>query len=557
MQYRQDGKRRDISNHMIMSGDVVTEKPGYILFGEGAYLAEHFSRAHWRLCKRAAEIAILDLRTDSSKRMDRFQKFSHRFEIILALVNENDNIAISMALAAGATHVMSSPFHDDMLLAQIRAIENSLASDRLVLETDSLTGLKTAASARRTLSDWLFKDARVMATICGLRRFENVNATFGAASGDAILRNVGQQIRDFAQHSVGENILVSRFGGRDFLIATTDEIDRRKWQLITTELLEIITQPLAMQDKIIRLTARASLAKSTVGEDAQSYIGRLAHALADAHQQDAHRIKWADRASDAVPESGYQLEADLLHSIERDQIRIGLQPQFCVETGDLIGAEALAKWEHGELGEIGAATLFALAERTDFTEHLSRHIGTLAIDHAARWPQNLAHLRLSLNVTAQQLASPRFVESQQTALTKSGFDAERLTLEITESALIGNLKTASDLLAQVRRLGIKIAIDDFGTGYSNFLYLKSLPLDYIKLDHAMIRDIATGPRDRVIVRSIIALAQALELGVIAEGVETEAQLEVLKEEGCQFYQGFLRAKSMSPKEFEAFAHASG
>ena len=528
--------------------------PVFSVLGHSADIPQKLELLGYTVTKTGGNAYILDLRNGQDAVLSQLAELQNVPEILFALVNETDSAFIEKAVSAGATHFLSSPFTDAMLAAQLRAIENSLKSEKIALETDSLTGLKTAAAARRIITEWLCEDKGGATTmICGLRRFENVNATFGAASGDAILENIAQHISEFAQQIVGEDVLVARFGGRDFLIATNEPMDRRKWQVIATELMEILTQPLAMHGEVIRMTARAALAKSADGEDAQSYIGRLTHALADAHKQDAHRIKWADRASDAVPESGYQLEADLLRAIERDEIKIGLQPQFSVETGALVGAEALARWEHSEFGEIGAATLFALAERTDFTEHLSAHIGILATKHAAHWSDALSYLRLSLNITAQQLASPRFVESQKQSLEQSGFDARKLTLEITESALIGNLKGASDLLAQLRETGIKIAIDDFGTGYSNFLYLKSLPLDYIKMDHAMTRDIVTGARDRVIVRSIIALGQSLGLDVIAEGVESEEQLAVLKEEGCQYYQGFLRAKPMSPEDFEKFA----
>jgi diguanylate cyclase len=168
----------------------------------------------------------------------------------------------------------------------------------------------------------------------------------------------------------------------------------------------------------------------------------------------------------------------------------------------------------------------------------------------------LSDLRLSLNVTAQDIAAPSFVKSTVSQVTQSGFAVDRLTLEITESDLVPNLKKAAHIFGKLREAGMRIAVDDFGTGYSNLLYLKSLPLDYLKLDHAMTRDISGQPRDRIIVRSMVALSRALGLEVIAEGVETDVQLAALHEEGCDYFQGFLKSPALDPADFEDFAMRS-
>jgi diguanylate cyclase len=272
-----------------------------------------------------------------------------------------------------------------------------------------------------------------------------------------------------------------------------------------------------------------------------------------ARESPAEPVRWADRQSDHAPLSGYRLEQDIVHAIERDEITVLFQPQFSVRTGQVTGAEALARWQHPQHGEIGAGTLFALADKADFTRQLSRHIRERALRQAASWTGPLAGLRLSVNVTAEDLAESGYARREIRMIAASGFDAERLTLEITESELVPDLKRAAARFAALRAAGVRIAVDDFGTGYSNLLYLKSLPLDYLKLDHAMTRDIGGAEADRIIVRSIIAMAGALDLQVIAEGVESDAQLDALREEDCDYFQGFLRGGAMEAAAFAAFA----
>ncbi len=205
----------------------------------------------------------------------------------------------------------------------------------------------------------------------------------------------------------------------------------------------------------------------------------------------------------------------------------------------MLGVEALARWEHGEHGTIGAETLFAAAARADLEIGLSDHIQRLALERAAAWPAALSGLRLSLNLTAADIARPGFADLFLDRVDASGFPRNRLTLEITESGLIDDLGNAAALLTTLRGAGCRVAIDDFGTGYSSLAYLKALPLDYLKIDKKLAQDITGTTRDRVVVRGVIEMARSLGLTVVAEGVETMEQLDLLAKEGCQIYQGYL------------------
>jgi EAL domain-containing protein (putative c-di-GMP-specific phosphodiesterase class I) len=228
-------------------------------------------------------------------------------------------------------------------------------------------------------------------------------------------------------------------------------------------------------------------------------------------------------------------------ALDRGDIGIVYQPQYDSFTDAIVGVEALARWNHPELGQLDAGTLFEAADRSDYLLPLSLHIQRAALAEAGKWPASLNGLRLSINVTAADLAQDDFVPALLRMVDESGFPHHRLTVEITETGLIENIDRAAVILQSLRHEGLWVAIDDFGTGYSSLAYLKSLHPDYLKIDHSLSRDILGTPRDRIILRAVIAMARSLALTVIVEGIENEQQLTLLAREGCQIYQGFLRS----------------
>ena len=247
----------------------------------------------------------------------------------------------------------------------------------------------------------------------------------------------------------------------------------------------------------------------------------------------------------------------LLAALDRGEIEILFQPQFAVPGDALIGAEALARWHHPEQVLIGGAALFETAEQAGLVSRLSRHVAEAALAAAARWS---SALDLSLNVTAADLAEPGFADTVFAMLAEAGFPPERLTLEITEQALVADLDRSAGRLRPLADRGVRIALDDFGAGFCNFGYLKRLPLHYLKLDRSMIEGIDENPRDLAVLRGILSMAQALDLGVVAEGVERESQRDVITREGCTAWQGFHGARPMTADDFFGLAlsrHAMG
>ena len=235
----------------------------------------------------------------------------------------------------------------------------------------------------------------------------------------------------------------------------------------------------------------------------------------------------------------------LIAALDRGGVEVLFQPQFAAVGGALIGAEALARWHLPDLTVIGGAALFEAAERAGLAGRLSRHVADAALTAAARWQG----LQLSLNVTAADLAETGFANTIAAAVAGASFPPERLTLEITEQVLVADLDRSAERLRQLADLGVRIALDDFGAGFCNFGYLKRLPLHYLKLDRSMVEGVDENPRDLAVLRGIISMAVALELDVVAEGIEREGQRATIEREGCIAWQGFLGARPMSAKDF--------
>lgn len=425
---------------------------------------------------------------------------------------------------------------------------------------DRLTGLPDVEAVRARLSDWNALDAgqgkppRVHAMLVGLRRFDTVNLAYGEAAGDYALGEVASRISHFAANELDGPWLEAHAGGGKFLLLANEACSRERWQLVAEQLAEAIARPVVVPAGPLRLSPRVALLRGLEGEELDSMLDRLGHALDKAQRDQGQRLAWADGETTPPGRSSAQLEADLLGAIDRDEIEILFQPQFALPGEELTGAEALARWNHPELGRIGAGALFTIAERADHVAPLSRHIAARALAIASDWPD---HLRLSLNVTPADLAFGSYMRQLLDLLRESGFPPRRLTLEVTEQALVHDVKQAAQMMADLSAQGIRIALDDFGAGFCNFRYLKILPLHYLKLDRSMIDGIGSDRRDLAVLRAIVAMASALDLDVIAEGIETEQQRDLIAEEGCAFYQGFLRAQPMSAAMFGKMVNCAG
>lgn len=412
---------------------------------------------------------------------------------------------------------------------------------------DPMTGLVNRQGALHRLDAMQGEERRVVALLIGLGRFDRVNTAYGRMVGDAMLNRVATRMTRIIDAMGARDALIARLTGTEFLVAFPGGPERaepplERAALLARQLIAEISRPFNAGDYLIRLSGRCGIALARDGEAAEMLLRRASNALADARSGGAQggiRVRVADDSSRTLDDD--RLQSDLRHALDSGQIQILFQPQYDMASDALIGVEALARWQHPHYGEIGAGALFAIAERSDFMRPLSDHIHARALAEAGAWPAALHHLRLAVNVTAADITEPDFLANFLHLVDESGFARNRLTVELTEGGLVQNLESAARLLSQLRAAGLAVAIDDFGTGYSSLAYLKALPLDYLKIDSGIARDITGSGRDRIIVRAIVDMARSLDLGVVAEGVETEQQLALLARAGCTSYQGFLRS----------------
>lgn len=410
---------------------------------------------------------------------------------------------------------------------------------------DVLTGLPGMEAVHLRLSSW---DAP-HALFLGFRRFDAVNLTYGASVGDAVLAEVAARLLYFASRELDGQCVAAR-SGANFLLAVNEACSRERWQLFAEQLADFVARPIGMPAFTLRLSPRLALIRGRHDESADSMRDRLGQTLASIKRQPGRRIAWAAGEFTRRRRKAAQLEADFQRAIDRDEIEVLYQPQFSLPEDRLTGAEALARWQHPVLGRIGAQALFSVAERVDQTTQLSRHIARKALAGAQGWNDGL---RLSLNVTPADLAIEHYGHDLLGIVAESGFPSRLLTLEVTEQVLLTDIQLAGRILREIAGQGIRIALDDFGAGFCNFRYLKLLPLDYLKLDRSMVDGITEDARDLAVLRGIVAMARALDLQVIAEGIENEAQRRLVSAEGCAFYQGFLRARPMTADEFRELA----
>ncbi|MBB3909936.1 putative bifunctional diguanylate cyclase/phosphodiesterase [Sphingomonas desiccabilis] len=383
----------------------------------------------------------------------------------------------------------------------------------------------------------------VSLSLVALGGVEAINRDLGREAGDWLLRAALRRIETAVGEPLGRRAVIARAEGAEFLIGAFGA-GEAQLQRADTAVRHALARPFVAGEQVARLSTRIGHVTSVPGETAAQLLQRARFAV-DAAEGDRRRREELDG-----------LALDIPQAIERDEVEILFQPQVAIGGGRIVGVEALARWRHPTRGEIGAEALFGAAERAGRIVALSEHVQRCALRRAASWPDSLARLRLSINVTAEDVAHPGFADRLLERVDASGFPRRRLTVEITESGLIEDLGEASGLLAELRTGGCRVAIDDFGTGYSSLAYLKALPLDYLKIDKSLTQDITGSPRDRVVVRGVIDMARSLGLAVVAEGVETEEQLDLLAKEGCQFFQGYLCAEPLALPALEALVGAS-
>jgi EAL domain-containing protein (putative c-di-GMP-specific phosphodiesterase class I) len=343
-------------------------------------------------------------------------------------------------------------------------------------------------------------------------------------------------------------------GGDEFLLFLPEVRSVDRAALIARRILSDLSEPFRLegQDLFVTCSIGISLYPGD-GEDAETLAGNAGVALSHAKQGGGSDYQFYSSSLNAESLERLSLENQLRGALERDELLLHYQPKLDVRSGEIIGAEALMRWQHPELGFLLPDRFIPIAEETGLIASLGEWALRAACRQNSAWQS--AGVRpvfpVSVNVSSKQFRSGSLAETIREALQASGQEAKHLVLEVTESLLIENPEATLEMLREIREMGLKISVDDFGTGYSSLSYLKSLPLDELKIDGSFVSGVPDDADDVAIVTAIIAMAHSLGLTVVAEGVETEQQLAFLADQGCNEYQGSLSGMPVAPDQWTA------
>ncbi len=448
-------------------------------------------------------------------------------------------------------------YHDVTELRRASAEIESLAF------YDTLTGLPN----RRLLLDRL-THATAVVTRSGymgallfldLDDFKTVNDTLGHEVGDQLLQQVAHRLKA----CVRDVDTVARLGGDEFVVMLTDLAAEHTHaaqlaRQVGEKMLLSLNKPYVLGAQPYRSTC--SLGATLFGSDVQNAAELLKQADIAMYQVKAQRgnaLCFFDPQMQAAITDRAQLESDLRKALEREEFELHYQPQFALG-GHMVGAEALLRWRHPQRGLVSPGEFIAVAEESELIVPLGHWVLRTACRQLAAWrlDARLGALQLSVNVSARQFRQSDFVEQVTVALLENGIRPHLLKLELTESLMLDNVDECIAKMSLLKTSGIQFSVDDFGTGYSSLAYLTRLPLDQLKIDQSFVRNLGVRHSDGLIVQTIIGMARSLGLEVIAEGVETPAQQELLAQYGCELYQGYLLARPAPVAALEALIHTN-
>jgi diguanylate cyclase (GGDEF)-like protein len=387
-----------------------------------------------------------------------------------------------------------------------------------------------------------------------LDHFKRINDTLGHAVGDDLLRIIAQRLtrglrgEDIAGLTPGKGAErdVCRQGGDEFIVLLNGVATEQDASRAANRLIETLAQPITLGEQEIFVSASIGIVLyPRDGDDLDSLLKNADVAMYHAKSEGRNRFFFYNDSMRAATAQRLSLEHDLRKAIEGEQFELHYQPQINVSTGEVVGIEALIRWNHPTLGLLGPNHFITVAEEAGLIMAIWEWVlVTALIQHNAWRQQGLPAVTIGVNLSSVQFGDPGLAERVQEIARVVSVPLDCLELEVTESMLMEDFDAALKTLTALRAMGVKIAIDDFGTGYSSLSYLRRLPLDKLKLDQSFIRDAGESEADAAITRAIVAMAQSLRLTVVAEGVETQAQINFLGSLGCTIMQGFLLSRPL-------------
>jgi diguanylate cyclase (GGDEF)-like protein len=418
---------------------------------------------------------------------------------------------------------------------------------------DPLTGLPNRALVLDRAEQMLARTARQPGMVAGalyvdIDGFKHVNDNLGHAAGDRLLKVTGERL----QGAVREQDTVGRLGGDEFVVLVESSADEVTPDVLADRLTEALREPveLGSAGKLFSITASIGVAVGQYATpDELLRDADLALYAAKAAGKDRYALFDASLYADA--EGRLDLEADLSAAVLDDQLFLHYQPIFDLASRQVVGVEALVRWQHPQRGVVPPGSFIPLAEESRLIVPIGRWVLDEACRQAAVWSGEGRTLGISVNVSAYQLNRDEFAEDVRRALQISGLEPSSLTLEITETTLVRDVPAACERLREVKALGVRVAIDDFGTGYASLSHLQRMPIDILKIDRSFVAALNDRAQSRELLAAILGVGQSLSLSVVAEGIEEQSQKEMLEEMGCEMAQGFLLGHPCAARDIES------
>ena len=413
---------------------------------------------------------------------------------------------------------------------------------------DVLTGLPNRVRLREfldgKLKSYATTDRPLVMLSIDLDRFKPVNDLLGHAMGDRVLSEISRRLSD----CIRGGDLVSRVGGDEFVMIATDISGNEEIESLCRRVISLVEQPVVLdgQDIFVSASIGIALAPSDASEAAE--LLRYSD-IALYESKASGRGTWRFYAGDMNARiiERRRLESDLRYGIKNGELRLHFQPRFNISDGQMVGAEALVRWQHPDRGLISPDIFIPIAEETGLITPLSDWVLNTACEEATTWPEKLF---VSVNLSSKEFQTEKLIERVKRTLDSSRLQPQRLELELTETVMLEDAESALALMQRLKSLGVRLAMDDFGTGYSSLSYLRSFPFDGLKIDKSFVSRLGDSENDRSIIQAIVGLGRALSLTVTAEGIESADHLELLKSVCCDEGQGYFLSRPLNSDDFD-------
>ena len=516
------------------------------------------------------DVLLLDLSLPDSHGLETFAKaYAHAPKVPIIVLTGNDDHALALlAVKAGAQDFLFKGKLDRELL--IRSMQYSIERKRYQEQLehqanyDVLTGLPNRNLLHDRLKRAVFaqRDARPIAVVfIDLDHFKFINDSLGHTQGDKLLAIIAERLASI----VREGDTVARLGGDEFVLVLNDQNKEDVIFRAMQRVLNKVSEPMTIDGQELYITCSAGVSLYPAdAPDVETLLKNADVAMYRAKEHGRDNFQFYTPEMNDLANERLALEHSLRRALERNELLLHYQPKVNLETGRIVGAEALLRWQHPEWGLIAPERFIPIAEETGLIVQIGAWVIRTACNQARQWQDaGLPPVIMSVNLSARQFRQESFVKVVTQILHETGLKPEQLEMELTESMLMHNANAAISILAGLKSIGVRLSLDDFGTGYSSLSYLSRLPIDTLKIDRSFVQHI--GDQDEcdngILAQAIISLGHSLNLTVIAEGVETGEQLQFLKAHQCDEVQGFYFCKPTVAGEFakmlaESFVEAT-